>query len=82
MSYSRSFRETLRSKNVNLHNRLVDIEKIAQKLLVYTAGKFPYYTPHDFHHSQKCEENLSWLTPDKLREELNGYELFFSILAC
>ncbi len=82
MSYSRSFRETLHAKNKELYNRLTEIEKIAKPLLTYTAAKFPYYTPHDFNHSERCEEILCWLTPNELREDMNPHELFFSILAC
>lgn len=81
MPYVINLRAILKEKNETLYNRLELIEETARALLTYTASGFPYYTPHDFKHSENVEENLNWLIPDSLKRELDGYEIFFLILA-
>lgn len=82
MSYIRSFRKILEEKNPDLYGKLINIEKKAQSLLTYTAGKFPYYTPHDFvTHSRNVEENLNWIVDDEVKETFNDYEIFFLLVA-
>ncbi len=63
-----------------LNGKIISIEEIAKKLLIYTHSKFPYYTPHDFTHSLNVEENLNWIVLDKIKEALHSYEIFFLIL--
>jgi hypothetical protein len=81
MPYEVTLQALLRQTDNELYCRLPQIERIARTLLIYTQGKFPYYTPHDFHHSATVEENLNWLIPDKIKEDLNAYETFFLICA-
>jgi len=81
MSYEISLVDLLKNKNPDLHGRLADIRKKAKTLLSYTHGTFPYYTPHDFFHSESVEDNLNWLIPDPIKNEMNSHELFFLITA-
>lgn len=81
MSYEISLIKVLDNKDKLLHGRLAQLRTKAISLLSYTQGKFPYYTPHDFSHSLNVEENLNWLVPDQLKEQMNIYELFFIIVA-
>ena len=81
MPYEITLQKLLESTDKELHGRLLHLEKLAKPLLSYTQGKFPYFTPHDFHHSISVEENLNWLIPDKIKEKFNKYELFFLISA-
>jgi len=82
MSYIRSSRKILKDRNPELHGKLLNIEKKAQSLLTYTAGKFPYYTPHDFvTHSRNVEENLNWIIDDEVKEKLNSHEIFFLLIS-
>lgn len=79
MSYVTSLRNQLKIADSKLYGRLPQIEEFASTLLSYTQGKFPYYTPHDFAHSQYVEENLNWIIPDKMKESFNSHEIFFLI---
>ena len=82
MSYIRSLRNILKDKNLELYGKLLNIEEKAKSLLTYTAGKFPYYTPHDFvTHSRNVEENLNWIIDDDIKEKFNPYEIFFLLVA-
>jgi len=82
VSYVRSLRKLLEAKDSKLHDRLSSIEEKAESLLTYTAGKFPYYTPHDFvTHSRNVEENLNWIIDDDVKEKLNPHEIFFLLVA-
>lgn len=81
MSYAKSLRNTLKDRNEALYNRLQPIENAAKSVLTYTASKFPYYTPHDFSHSQHVEEILNWLVPDATKPDMNDYEMFFILVA-
>jgi hypothetical protein len=81
MPYEITLQKLLESTDKELHGRLLHLEKLAKPLLSYTQGKFPYYTPHDFHHSISVEENLNWLITDTIKEKFNKYELFFLISA-
>jgi hypothetical protein len=81
MPYAISLIDLMKNKDNLLHSRLLAIKEDAKRLLTYTQGKFPYYTPHDFYHSENVEENLNWLIPDKVKEKLNRYEIFFLIIA-
>jgi len=81
MSYEISLIKLLENRDKELCGRLPQIRNNAMSLLSYTSGKFPYYTPHDFSHSLNVEENLNWLIPDHLKEDMNPYELFFLIAA-
>lgn len=81
MSYTRRLRDILKEKNPSLHSKLEEIEKLASAVLTYTAGGFPYFTPHGFTHSLKVEENLDWLIPDEEKPKLNDWEIFFLIVA-
>lgn len=81
MSYARNLSDILKEKNPTLHSRLKEIEKLASPLLAYTAGSFPYYTPHGFDHSRQVEENLNWLIPDHIKPKLSDWEIFFMIIA-
>jgi hypothetical protein len=44
MSYEITLRKLLESADKELHGRLLHLETLAKPLLVYTQGKFPYYT--------------------------------------
>ncbi|HZK93701.1 MAG TPA: ATP-binding protein [Prolixibacteraceae bacterium] len=81
MPYERTLQKILESTDKELYGRLSHLETLAKKLLIYTQGKFPYYTPHDFQHSLAVEENLNWLILDPIKEKLNKYEIFFLICA-
>lgn len=81
MSYARSLRKVLEDKNPELYGKLLNIEKVARSLLTYTAGKFPYYTPHDYLHSENVEDNLNWIITDELKGKLNTHEIFFLLVA-
>jgi len=59
----------------------MQIEPLARKVLTYTAGAFPFYTPHDFAHSENVEENLNWIIPEPVKQEMNPFEVFFLALA-
>jgi len=82
LSYITSLRRILGSKDQKLYGRLLNIEKKAESLLTYTAGKFPYYTPHDFvTHSRNVEENLNWIIDDEVKATFNPHEAFFLLVA-
>jgi hypothetical protein len=81
LPYGKKLRQVLRERDLALENRLSEIEKTAKSVLTYTAGAFPYYTPHDFLHSSNVEENLNWLIPDGVKHDLNEWEIFFLIVA-
>jgi len=81
MSYEISLTKLLENRDARLHGRLTDIRAKAGPLLSYTQGKFPHYTPHDFSHSAAVEENLNWLIPDKVKQGMDTFELFFLIVA-
>lgn len=81
MPYGKKLRQVLRERNPNLDAKLSEIEEKAKSVLTYTAAAFPYYTPHDFHHSSTVEENLNWLIPDAVKHELNEWEIFFLLVA-
>ncbi|MFQ5821430.1 MAG: hypothetical protein ACE5I5_15710 [Candidatus Heimdallarchaeota archaeon] len=81
MSYEKSLRRILEDRDPQLYSQLMKIEKSAKSLLSYTHGKFPYYTPHDFSHSLNVEENLNWLIPDPIKEQMNFHEIFFLLIA-
>lgn len=81
MSYIKSLRNTLKDKNLKLFERLKLIEDSANKALKYTIAKFPYYTPHNFLHSQNVEEILNWLIPDEIKPKMNDNEIFFLLVA-
>ena len=80
-SYEISLRNELKRRDEKLAGRLPTIEEIAEKILVYTQSKFPYYTPHGFTHSRNVEECLNWIIPDNIKEKLHPYEIFFLILS-
>lgn len=81
MSYEISLAKLLENRDIKLYGRLLDIGEMARSLLSYTQGKFPYYTPHDFSHSNAVEENLNWLIPDDVKQGMDTFELFFLILS-
>lgn len=81
MSYAKSLRNTLRDKSSTLFNRLEEIEKVANSILIYTVSKFPYYTPHTFLHNQNVEENLNWIVTDEAKTQMNDCEVFFLLIA-
>lgn len=81
MSYEISLIKLIENRDKALYGRLLVIRKQAEALLVYTQGKFPYYTPHGFLHSSNVEENLNWLIPDNVKEKLNNFEIFFLLVA-
>jgi molecular chaperone HtpG len=81
MSYESTLKDVLEKKSPELSGRLPKIRDVAETLLSYTQGKFPYYTPHDFSHSLNVEENLNWIIPDKIKEQMTPNELFFLIVA-
>jgi len=81
MSYAKSLRNALKDKNETLFHKLQPIEDAAKSVLIYTVSKFPYYTPHDFSHSQNVEEILNWLVPDEIKSKMNDYEIFFLLIA-
>lgn len=66
---------------MNLFNRLEPIGDSAKKMLTYTVSKFPYYTPHNFSHSQNVEEILNWLVPDEIKPKMNDYEIFLLLIS-
>jgi hypothetical protein len=81
MSYARSLRRTLKDKNEALFTRLGPAESAARSVLTYTTSKFPYYTPHDFSHSQNVEEILNWLVPDEVKMKMSDCEIFFLLIS-
>lgn len=81
MAYELSLVSALKDKNSRLCGRLDEIREIAKRLLTYTSAKFPYYTPHDFYHSESVEECLNWIVPDEFKTGMNSYEIFFLILS-
>lgn len=81
MSYAVSLLSLLRSRDEELYGRFLDIQEKAKPLLSYTQGKFPYYTPHDFFHSESVMENLNWIIPDKIKEDMNQHEIFLLLVA-
>lgn len=81
MPYEITLQKLLETNDKGLFGRLIGISDIGRTLLSYTQGAFPYYTPHDFHHSVTVEENLNWIIPDSIKESLNIYEIFFLICA-
>ena len=81
MPYAIELVNVLRNKDEKLYHRLKLIEEIAQPLMSFTTGGFPFYTPHDFLHSKKVEENLNWIITDPVKDTLNAHEVFFAILA-
>jgi len=81
MSYEISLLKLVENRDASLYGRLIDIRKKAEPLLSYTQGKFPYYTPHDFSHSNAVEENLNWLIPDNVKQKMHIFEIFFLIVA-
>jgi hypothetical protein len=81
MSYEIRLTDILKAADEELYGRLLHVGKKAKALLSYTQGKFPYYTPHDFSHSESVQENLEWLIPDSVKEELNKHEIFFLLVA-
>ncbi|MFC1693113.1 ATP-binding protein, partial [Candidatus Latescibacterota bacterium] len=81
MPYEISLQKIIENRDKELSGRLLKIKKTAKTLLSYTHGKFPYYTPHDFSHSDNVEENLNWLIPDEIKEKMDNCEIFFLIIA-
>jgi hypothetical protein len=81
VSYENALADILKKRNSELFGRLLKIKQIAVSLLSYTQGKFPYFTPHDFSHSMAVEENLNWLLPDDIKDNMNANEIFFLIVA-
>jgi hypothetical protein len=81
LSYAKSLRNALKDKNETLYNRLQPIENDAKSVLTYTAYKFPYYTPHNFLHSQNVEDILNWLVPDDIKSKMTDHEIFFLLIA-
>lgn len=79
MSYEKSLVDYLAEKSISLSQRLPEIEKHAKEILQYAQGKFPYYTPHGFMHSENVLENLNWLIQEEVKAQLNAQELFFLI---
>lgn len=81
MPYETTLIGLLKVRDEELHGRLLHIGEIAKPLLSYAQGKFPYYTPHDFFHSETVQENLDWIIPDTIKESMNSYEIFFLLVA-
>lgn len=81
MSYVITLETSLKQKNETLYNRLQQIKQKARPLMTFTSGGFPFFTSHDFLHSENVEENLNWLLPDNVKDELSGNEIFFLILS-
>ncbi len=81
LSYTRSLATILKGKDSDLFARLTRIEDNAKTVLTYTAAAFPFFTPHDFPHSKKVEDNLNWLIPEDVKLKLNAHEIFFLIVA-
>lgn len=81
MSYEISLIKSLENRDSLLHSRLNEIREKANELMTFTQGTFPFYTPHDFHHSRNVEENLNWLIPDQIKEKMNTTEIFFLIIS-
>jgi hypothetical protein len=81
LPYGKKLRQVLRERDLALEIKLSEIENTAKSVLTYTAGAFPYYTPHDFLHSSNVEENLNWLIPDAVKHGLDKWEIFFLIVA-
>ncbi|HYE84608.1 MAG TPA: ATP-binding protein [Clostridia bacterium] len=81
MPYETTLIRLLKVKDEELYGRLLHIGEFAKPLLSYTQGKFPFYTPHDFFHSEMVRENLDWIIPDTIKEGMNSYEIFFLLVA-
>jgi hypothetical protein len=82
---SKRLREVLQAKcdheRLNYSSALPLIKEVARKLMTYTHGKFPYYTLHDFNHSEQVERNLDELIPDEVKHSLNAEEIYFLIVS-
>ena len=82
--------ETLKSKSGGevLVQRLDDIKRKVQPLLLKISETFPEYTSHDITHCERILDKLNFLIPDPLMGKLNKYEIYFlvasvkSILKC
>lgn len=81
MSYAFTLIDLLKTRDEELHGRSLYIKSLAKPMLSYTQGKFPFYTPHDFHHSETVMENLNWIIPDEIKDKMNNYEIFFLLVA-
>jgi signal transduction histidine kinase len=76
-----SLEEALESKpnGKNLLNHLEKIKAETEQLLSKIIRTFPDFTAHDIRHSEKVIENLRFIIPDRLKEELNEHEIYFLI---
>ena len=61
-----------------LSHNLEQIKEKAEHLLAKITETFPEYTIHDIRHSEKVLEKLdNVVIADSLKQEMNGYEIFF-----
>lgn len=73
--------ETLESKSGGevLVQRLNDIKRKVQPLLLKISESFPEYTSHDITHCERILEQLNFVIPDPLLGKLNEYEIYFLV---
>ncbi len=74
-------RRKCRKEALTYADTLPALEQSARKLLTYTQAKFPYYTLHDFSHSEQVERLLDVLISDPVKETLNAEEIYFLIVS-
>src|SRR6266567_5639805 len=76
--------EALRSKphGAPLAARLeTEVRQRAADQLQHYLDLFPHFTDHSIAHSESVVAILDWLIPDRIKEQLNEWELYFLIAA-
>ena len=73
--------EILNGKDETLFNDSLRIRNKAIPLLSQIIDTFPEFTPHEIKHSDKIINILSWFIPEKLKNALNSYEIYFLIIS-
>ena len=67
----------LKPEGEALYQRLKDIKRKTEPLLLKIMETFPEYTSHDISHSERIFEKLTIIIPNSLIEQLNTYEIYF-----
>ena len=75
----KNFKEILQNteKGKELHTRLCNLKTVITPELEKITEIFPEYTKHDITHSENIIENLTIIISDKLKEDLNEFEIYF-----
>jgi Molecular chaperone, HSP90 family len=74
-------REILKVKDETLFYDSSRIRNEAIPLLSQIIDTFPEFTPHEIKHSDKIINILSWFIPERLKNALNSYEIYFLIIS-